>query len=658
MDEEAAYDELRCSRCVFGPREVIQPRYVVGGVSVCQGCALSCVPEGVAEAVVGRVPLEPFACDVAALAASGLCADLFKDGHAAPDASPAAGACEAALSRAAAQQDAAPSVDRGDALAQQLESCVRTRDVYEDAALLAEVRGYLPLGKFRVGAAARREAKAAAARGDDFKAALACAKAKMLLARSRGEAPGGYPSDGFLEELVNFFKGPKFFTWFKKPDCASCGNANKGKMHFKGTSTELSDWERAGWASRVELYGCGVCGAESRFARLNSPRVLLSESRTGRCGEFANAFTCCAVACGFEARYVLDTTDHVWSEVWSVEQGRWLHVDPCEKKIDKPLLYEKGWGKKLVGVFAFGRDEVLDVTRRYTRDLGACLARRRPGSPHWRGALTEAALGAHVSRLDANQREKRFGGDRPLAALWASGRATRQAAEARELRAAAWSAPGPLHEAENEGRTAGDAEWIRARGEDGAKEDPLPGGSWARSARGARVSPPDTTTGKRTLRAELRSVDGEWRERAVAFAYGDAFCNKDGTFEGDGADPLGALAAYKRGPARDLASLAEALRDDALNCCPAADVAECRRRHAKILANLVAGADPKHLKIKLDNAIIRRYVVAPAHAAAPWLFAAVGFDAADDGASLAAPPPSPDRARRALAAFDRAWPAP
>lgn len=156
---------------------------------------------------------------------------------------------------------------------------------------------------------------------------------------------------------------------------------------------------------------------------------------SGRCGEWANCFTLCCRSLGLEARYVMDWTDHVWTEVWSEAQGRWLHADSCENRADHPMMYERyartttathrkraagaagcvcvclgggwlrregcvgvvlcllvtrGWNKKLSYVLGFAKDHVADVTRRYTWDLPHVLARRTdvPGQspPHHRQA--------------------------------------------------------------------------------------------------------------------------------------------------------------------------------------------------------------------------------------------------------------------------------
>lgn len=46
----------------------------------------------------------------------------------------------------------------------------------------------------------------------------------------------------------------------------------------------------------------------------------------------------------------------------------WIMADACEGIIDKPSMYEYGWGKSgLCYMMAIGRDEVVDVTPRYTR---------------------------------------------------------------------------------------------------------------------------------------------------------------------------------------------------------------------------------------------------------------------------------------------------
>lgn len=79
----------------------------------------------------------------------------------------------------------------------------------------------------------------------------------------------------------------------------------------------------------------------------------------------------------FFFRYVHDHTDHVWTEVYSQSQGRWLHADSCENKMDTPLMYECGWGKKLTYIIAYSKDELVDVTWRYTANQNEVLRRRK-----------------------------------------------------------------------------------------------------------------------------------------------------------------------------------------------------------------------------------------------------------------------------------------
>uniref|UniRef100_A0A3Q2PTR9 Peptide-N(4)-(N-acetyl-beta-glucosaminyl)asparagine amidase n=1 Tax=Fundulus heteroclitus TaxID=8078 RepID=A0A3Q2PTR9_FUNHE len=177
-------------------------------------------------------------------------------------------------------------------------------------------------------------------------------------------------------QLLRWFK-QDFFSWVDCLPCSQCGGPTTHRQALSPTAEELR-WG----AQRVENHYCQSCQLSTRFPRYNHPEKLL-ETRRGRCGEWANCFTLCCRALGLEARYIWDSTDHVWTEVYSVSQRRWLHCDSCENVCDKPLLYEVGWGKKLAYVLAFSKDQVVDVTWRYSCKHPEVLSRRTRVKEAW-----------------------------------------------------------------------------------------------------------------------------------------------------------------------------------------------------------------------------------------------------------------------------------
>ncbi|KAM9600958.1 peptide-N(4)-(N-acetyl-beta-glucosaminyl)asparagine amidase isoform 1-T1 [Trichechus inunguis] len=209
--------------------------------------------------------------------------------------------------------------------------------------------------------------------------ALACIPVQELkrrsqekLSRARKLDKGTIVNDEdfLLLELLHWFK-EEFFHWVNNILCSKCG----GQTRSRRDSLPPSDDDLKWGADRVEDHYCDACQFSNRFPRYNNPEKLL-ETRCGRCGEWANCFTLCCRALGFEARYVWDYTDHVWTEVYSPSQQRWLHCDACEDVCDKPLLYEVGWGKKISYVIAFSKDEVVDVTWRYSCKHEDVISRR------------------------------------------------------------------------------------------------------------------------------------------------------------------------------------------------------------------------------------------------------------------------------------------
>nr|CAG4651832.1 EOG090X06HD [Triops cancriformis] len=251
--------------------------------------------------------------------------------------------------------------------------------------------------------------------------------------------------EAFLEELLIWFK-TEFFTWFSPPNCRICHQV----MAHQG-SVPPSMEDKLWGAERVENYACLSCPASShRFPRYNRPEKLL-ETRTGRCGEWANCFTLLCRSLGWDTRYVLDWTDHVWTEIFLENKQRWIHCDSCEAMYDKPLLYEKGWGKQLTYVLAFSKDHVQDVTWRYSAQYKELLKRRIEVSENW---LLEKCTSL-TSQLQANTTElmkKQF-----------TLRLLKELCE--------FIMPNVSSQDENlPGRISGDVEWRSARGETGSAE--------------------------------------------------------------------------------------------------------------------------------------------------------------------------------------------
>lgn len=78
-------------------------------------------------------------------------------------------------------------------------------------------------------------------------------------------------------------------------------------------------------------------------------------------------FNVICLANDYRARLILDLSDHVWVEIWDEKLDRWVHIDPSEKRIDDPEMYERDWKKNLKEVYAFERGKLQDVTKSYKR---------------------------------------------------------------------------------------------------------------------------------------------------------------------------------------------------------------------------------------------------------------------------------------------------
>ena len=229
------------------------------------------------------------------------------------------------------------------------------------------------------------------------------------------------------------------------------------------------------------------------------------------------------------------------TEVFDPDQRRWLHADPCEAAADEPLLYELGWGKEPArAVFAFsahpGDPRAADVTPRYTRLRGAELEenRLRGGAGFTGEQLRAAAARAGAVPLGGAGGGGGGGGGALAAAAAAAAAERRRAADEEELsggkatagkiEAAATAAAAAA--AALPARTAGDAEWIRSRGEDGKKEEDLSTSSSSSAAAaadtGADTSATAAAVGGEDFASEIRREFERLRVAEPELAPNDA----------------------------------------------------------------------------------------------------------------------------------------
>lgn len=168
--------------------------------------------------------------------------------------------------------------------------------------------------------------------------------------------------DMLLIELTSWFN-EDFFEWVNTIPCKVCGRDDYTQRN-----------KRIENGNRIEVGFC--CGVETKFTRFNDIADLMM-SRKGRCGEFANCFTFFCRVLDYKARWIVSQFDHVWTEVYSESKKRWIHVDPSDNIIDAPLMYQHGWKRTVDYVFAFSKDDVQDVTWRYTSNHNATKALRK-----------------------------------------------------------------------------------------------------------------------------------------------------------------------------------------------------------------------------------------------------------------------------------------
>lgn len=263
-----------CSRSFFGTEAIVQPSGVAhGSTNVCYACAQTC---HLASDVKPRPTTAPMVCACANENDAGReCIFAVRSRSAADQLHGQVKAqTQAALAHAALQMNESMLAQGKAQMQARIGAHIRAVLEYENPDWQAQARALIPLER------------------------LQSAAAKAIAEGSTLD-----PRDQLMEQLLQWFKH-EFFQWVNAPSCDTCGAGTEGVGATRPNAAEAPF--RPGV---VEVYKCAQ-GHLTRFPRYNHAAKLL-ETRRGRCGEWAQAFTLCCRAIGFEARAANDWTDHV-----------------------------------------------------------------------------------------------------------------------------------------------------------------------------------------------------------------------------------------------------------------------------------------------------------------------------------------------------------
>ncbi|KAF8677000.1 Transglutaminase/protease-like protein [Rhizoctonia solani] len=304
-------------------------------------------------------------------------------------------------------------------------------DIYENRDLLDLAREQIPMERIRAEATALQQS----------------------------DSPLACEQDALAQVLVHWFKH-EYFKWADPIKCPRCAGPTSASGMVPPTP-----YERSGGAGRVELHVCrgenGACDGSFRFPRYKNPkRSQVSDENAHRkmwgMGEFVHVIPKGAFSL-HDLQLVWNKEDHVWNEYFSPGAGRWIHTDSCEAARDQPLLYDRGWGKKMSYIFAFSIDGASDMSRGYVQNSNEMLQRRKDAP--------EPALAEELAKITAARRRHRTPPE--LAQLEQEDKTEREWLAKSDQRAREGETEREAEAAAEPARESGTQEWKEARGEAG-----------------------------------------------------------------------------------------------------------------------------------------------------------------------------------------------